>query len=112
MVVEEHEKPLMQLVVLYKLGPAAPEVHLTTAIIVHLHFIQSSSSRFFVEASLSKLAPVHELSKFQRNALLLDAWLMTSLLGTPRGRCDEYSSKVFPQLRNQGMSIRRGETND
>jgi hypothetical protein len=41
-----------------------------------------------------------------------DAWLMTSPLGTPRGRCDEYSSKIFPQLRNQGMSIRRGETND
>jgi hypothetical protein len=32
-----------------------------------------------------------------------DAWLMTSPLGTPRGRCDEYSSKVFPQLRNQGL---------
>jgi hypothetical protein len=39
---------------------------------------------------------------------LLDAWLMTSPLGTPRGRCDEYSSKIFPQLRNQGLSIRRG----
>jgi hypothetical protein len=38
----------------------------------------------------------------------LDAWLMTSPLGTPRGRCDEYSSKVSPQLRNQGMSIKRG----
>jgi hypothetical protein len=33
---------------------------------------------------------------------------MTSPLGTPRGRCDEYSSKIFPQLRNQGLSIRRG----
>jgi hypothetical protein len=33
----------------------------------------------------------------------LDAWLKTSPLGTPRGRCDEYSSKVFPQLRNQGL---------
>jgi hypothetical protein len=33
---------------------------------------------------------------------------MTSPLGTPRGRCDEYSSKIFPQLRNQGMLIRRG----
>jgi hypothetical protein len=32
----------------------------------------------------------------------------TVQLGTPRGRYDEYSSKVFPQLRNQGMSIRRG----
>jgi hypothetical protein len=42
----------------------------------------------------------------------LNAWLMTSPLGTPRGRCDEYSSKIFPQLRNQGMSIRRGETNN
>jgi hypothetical protein len=42
----------------------------------------------------------------------LDAWLMTSPLGTPRGRCDEYSSKVFPQLRNQGLLFRRGETND
>jgi hypothetical protein len=30
---------------------------------------------------------------------------MTSPLGTLRGRCDEYSSKIFPQLRNQGMSI-------
>jgi hypothetical protein len=27
-----------------------------------------------------------------------DCWVMTSPLGTPRGRCDEYSSKVFPQL--------------
>jgi hypothetical protein len=33
---------------------------------------------------------------------------MTSPLGTPRGRSDEYSSKIFPQLRNQGLSIRRG----
>jgi hypothetical protein len=35
-------------------------------------------------------------------------YLFTVQLGTPRGRYDEYSSKVFPQLRNQGMSIRRG----
>jgi hypothetical protein len=35
----------------------------------------------------------------------IDAWLMTSPLGTPRGRCDEYSSKIFPQLRNQGLSF-------
>jgi hypothetical protein len=33
---------------------------------------------------------------------------MTSPLGTPRERCDEYSSKIFPQLRNQGLSFRRG----
>jgi hypothetical protein len=30
---------------------------------------------------------------------------ISSPLGTPRGRCDEYSSKIFSQLRNQGMSI-------
>jgi hypothetical protein len=29
----------------------------------------------------------------------LDAWLMTSPLGTPRGRYDEYSSKVFPSVK-------------
>jgi hypothetical protein len=58
MVVKEHEKTLMQLMVLCKLGPATPEVHLTTAIVVHLHFIRSSSSRFFMEDSLSKLAPI------------------------------------------------------
>jgi hypothetical protein len=34
---------------------------------------------------------------------------MSSPLGTPRGRYDEYSSKIFPQLGNQGLSIRRGE---
>jgi hypothetical protein len=30
---------------------------------------------------------------------------MSSPLGTPRGRYDEYSSKIFPQLRNQGLSF-------
>jgi hypothetical protein len=78
MVVKEHEKTLVQLMVLRKLGPTAPEVHLTAAIIVHLHFIWRSSSRFFAEDSLTKLAPVHEPSKFQRNALLLTA-LSTSI---------------------------------
>jgi hypothetical protein len=73
MVVEEHEKPLMQLMVLYKLGPAAPQVHLTTAIVVHFNLIWSSSSRFFAKDSFTKLTSVHELGKFQRNTLLLMA---------------------------------------
>jgi hypothetical protein len=30
---------------------------------------------------------------------------ITGQLGTPRGRCDEYSSKIFPQLRNQGLIV-------
>jgi hypothetical protein len=73
MVVKEHEKPLMQLMVLCKLGPAAPEVHLTTAIVVHFNLIWSSSSRFFVKDSFTKLTPVHELGKLQWNTLLLTA---------------------------------------
>jgi hypothetical protein len=73
MVVEEHEKPLMKIMVLCKLGPVAPEVHLTAAIIVHFNLIWGSSSRFFVKDSFTKLAPVHELGKFQRNTLLLTA---------------------------------------
>jgi hypothetical protein len=73
MIVEEHEETLMQLVVLCKLGPSAPEVHLTAPIIVHLHFIWSSSSRLFAEDRFSGLAHVHELGKFQRNTLLLMA---------------------------------------
>jgi hypothetical protein len=71
MIVEEHEKPLMQLMVLCKLGLAAPEVHLTTAIVVHFNLIWCSSSRFFTKDSFTKLAPVHELGKLQRNTLLL-----------------------------------------
>jgi hypothetical protein len=30
---------------------------------------------------------------------------ITVQLGTPRGRYDEYSSKVFPSIRNQGFII-------
>jgi hypothetical protein len=73
MIIKEHEEPLMQLMVLYKLGLAALEVHLTAPIIVHFHFIWSSSSRLLAEDRFTKLAPVHELGKFQRNRLLLMA---------------------------------------
>jgi hypothetical protein len=41
MVVEEHKKALMQVMIFCKLGPAAPEVHLTAAIIVYLHLVWS-----------------------------------------------------------------------
>jgi hypothetical protein len=73
MVVEEHEKPLMQLMVLCKLGPSAPKLHLTTASVVHFNLVWSSSSRLFTKDSFAKLAPVHELGKFQQNTLLLMA---------------------------------------
>jgi hypothetical protein len=68
-VVEKHEKPLMQVMVLRKLGPAAPEVHLAAPIIVHFHFIGSSSSRLLKENYFTKLTPIHELGEFQRNTL-------------------------------------------
>jgi hypothetical protein len=73
MVVEKHEEPLMQLMVLYKLGPSAPEVHLAPPIIVHIHFVGSSSPRFFVADCFTKLTPIHELGEFQRNMLYLTA---------------------------------------
>jgi hypothetical protein len=72
-VVEDHEETLMQFMILCKLGLATPEVHLATTVIVHLHFIWSSSTRFFTENSFTKLAPVHEFSKLQRDTLLLTA---------------------------------------
>jgi hypothetical protein len=59
--------------VLCKLGPAAPKVHLTATIIVHFNLIWGSSSIFFAKDSFTKLTPVHELGKFQQNTLLLTA---------------------------------------
>jgi hypothetical protein len=38
-VIEQQEPPLMQIVIFYKTGPAAPEEHLSIAIIVYLQFI-------------------------------------------------------------------------
>jgi hypothetical protein len=55
------------------MGPAAPEEHLATTVIIHLHLIRSSSTRFFTEDGFTELVPVHELSKLQRNTLLLSA---------------------------------------
>jgi hypothetical protein len=40
---------LIQVMILCKLGPAAPEVHLTIVVIVYLHLVWSSSTRFFSE---------------------------------------------------------------
>jgi mannose/cellobiose epimerase-like protein (N-acyl-D-glucosamine 2-epimerase family) len=72
-VIEKHEEAFMQIMILCKLGPAAPEVHLAMTVIVHLHFIWSSFSRFFVQDGFTELTPVHKLSKLERNMLLLMA---------------------------------------
>jgi hypothetical protein len=72
-VVEDHEETLMQFMILCKLGLAAPEVHLATTIIIHLHFIWSSSSRLFAQDGLTEFTPIHKFSELERNTLLLMA---------------------------------------
>jgi hypothetical protein len=72
-VVEEHEKPLVEVMIFRKLGPATPKIHLAASIIPHLHFIGSSSPRLFVKNCLTKLMPIHELGEFQRHTLNLMA---------------------------------------
>jgi hypothetical protein len=73
MVIEDHEKPLVEVVVFRKMGPATPKVHLTVSVVPHLYLIGSSSSRVFVKDCFMKFPPIHELSKFQRHPLNLMA---------------------------------------
>jgi hypothetical protein len=73
MVIEDHEKPLVEVVVFCKMGPTAPEVHLAVSIVPHLYLVGSSSSRVFAKDCFTKFPPIHELSKFQRNPLNLTA---------------------------------------
>jgi hypothetical protein len=72
-VVEDHEKPLVEVMIFRKLGPATPEVHLVASIIPHLHFIGSSSPRMSAKNCFTKLPPLHEFGKFQRHTLNLTA---------------------------------------
>jgi hypothetical protein len=71
-VIEDHEKPLVEVMIFHKLGPDTPEVHLAASIIPYLHFI-GSSSRMFAKNCFTKLLPIHELGKFQRHPLNLTA---------------------------------------
>jgi hypothetical protein len=59
--------------ILCKLRPATPEIHLAVAIIVYLHLVRSTSTRFFAKDGFMELAPIHELSKLERNTPLLTA---------------------------------------
>jgi hypothetical protein len=72
-VIEDHEKPLVEVMVFCKLGLATPEVHLAVFIIPYLYFVGSSSSRMFAKNCFTKFPPIHELSKFQRHPLNLKA---------------------------------------
>jgi hypothetical protein len=49
MVIEDHEKPLVEVVVFCKMGPATPEVHLAVSVVPHLYLVGSSSSRVFAK---------------------------------------------------------------
>jgi hypothetical protein len=73
MVIEDHEKPLVEVVVFCKMGPSTPEIHLAISIVPHLYLIGSSSSRVFAKDCFTKFPPIHELSKFQRHPLNLMA---------------------------------------
>jgi hypothetical protein len=63
-VIEDHEKPLVEVMVFRKLGPATLEVHLTVSIVPYLYLVGSSSSRLFAKNCFAKFPPIHELSKF------------------------------------------------
>jgi hypothetical protein len=72
-VVDDHEKPLVEVMIFRKLGLATPEVHLAASIVPYLHLIGSSSSGMFAKNCFMKFPPIHELGKFQRHPLNLTA---------------------------------------
>jgi hypothetical protein len=49
MIIKGHEEPLMEVMVVRKSRPAALEELFAGAVVPHLHFIWSSSTRVFVE---------------------------------------------------------------
>jgi hypothetical protein len=73
MVIEDHEKPLVEVAVFCKMGLATPKVHLAVSVVPHYYLVGSSSSRVFVKDCFMKFPPIHELSKFQRHPLNLTA---------------------------------------
>jgi hypothetical protein len=73
MEVKSHEKPLMEVMILRKLRPAALEVLLAGAVVLNLHFVWSSSTRVFTKNRFPQFSPIHELGEFQWQALNLAA---------------------------------------
>jgi hypothetical protein len=72
-VVKDHEKPLVEVMIFSKLGLATPEVHLAASIVPYLYFIGSSSSKVFAKNCFTKFPSIHVLGKFQRHPLNLTA---------------------------------------
>jgi hypothetical protein len=73
MIIKGHEEPLMEVMVLRKLQPAALEELFAGAVVPHLHFIWSSSTRVFAENFFMQFLPIHEIHEFQWQALNLTA---------------------------------------
>jgi hypothetical protein len=73
MIIKGHEEPLMEVMVLRKSRPAALEELFADAIIPHLHFIGSSSTRVFTENCFALFPPIHEIHEFRWQALNLTA---------------------------------------
>jgi hypothetical protein len=71
--VESHKKALVEVMVLYKLRPAALEVLLTGAVVPNLHFIGSPSPRVFAKNSFPQFSPIHKLGKIRWQTLNLAA---------------------------------------
>jgi hypothetical protein len=56
----------MEVVIFYKLRPAALEILLTGAVVPNLDFIGSFSPRLFMKNRFSQFSPIHKLGEFQR----------------------------------------------
>jgi hypothetical protein len=71
--VESHEKALVEVMVFRKLRPATLEILFTGTIVPDLHFIGSSSPRVLTKNCFPQFSPVHKLGEFQRYPLNLTA---------------------------------------
>jgi hypothetical protein len=69
MKIKGHEEPLMEVMILHKSRAAALEELFTGAVVPHLHFIWSSSTRVFAENCFTQFPPIHEFCEFQWQAL-------------------------------------------
>jgi hypothetical protein len=65
----------MEVMVLHKPRPAALEELLAGAVVPHLHFIWSSSTRVFMENCFAQFPPIHKIHELRWQALnLMTLW--------------------------------------
>jgi hypothetical protein len=64
MKIKGHEEPLMEVMVLCKSRPTALEELFVGAVVPHLHFIWSSSTKVFTENCFTQFPPIHEICEF------------------------------------------------